>query len=1300
MRPFLNFRLLWVTLAVILLTGGSIVAAAWYGNRPGNLLHSAGFYHDQGEKALAAHDTVAARRHFQSADNQLERLLSRQPKHSAALLLRSRVLQHLAVLTAAEEREGAASDRPSQVGDLVRQSTRCLREAASDPSAVEAAGLMLDYCFRADNLEEALPYARCVLEHPHEAPANLPSWPSFLAGAHYVLARAALADTPPRVEETIEHLQQSQEASEGAAALRWRLVGMEMAALKARADLAPSPEAATDTLRLLRQERLPKALARLRQELGVVRPTGEGHSERPALAELSPTDTRGVLDALRVALLVADEDRILSDRVELTLDVCTQFQPAAERRPRLHLEMSSCLVALAQAVTEHPTAAADWPRLAARLESLATPPLKAGTPVDPIFYLHLARGSRRQERLDEAVQFARQGLVVVQQRGLPPDAPTARNLHVELACLLLYQNKPLQAEEHLSLLRQNKQGSSVAFLLAGLAGVRDGRLEDGLRDLKQAQEYADLHNNPHLHAGLGAAYLGLGQPERALPHLLQARAAWGGSEGRGLPSEGALDLELCRCYLALGRFDDAQQFRQRLQGKPEEPAAVLLLLAASRTQEPEVQSAVRADLAGLRRRQPRDARLALAEAQLLAGDAAGDPPFAGRTALVLAALSPDLGAQLAAVRRLVRLPVADVARADRLMVDFSHQGSGKDFEAMLAWVRWLQRRGRLAEAEQTLVRMAEGDFPEQRRYLQLLRGQLLLARGEGAELEPLLRQLQTEQGDPRSDFLELFFLLGSQRDLDTARGKLDHLLGQYESNGLLHLWQGQLAQMSGDPRQAVNAYAYALCYTRLRPAARQGLLACLLDLSRKESPSAVQTLTAELLRSHPGDLVLLAVYAEMAARLDRVKGPDGMLAALSALEQALRQEKRDPAVSAYCKACGLVAVRRADLARGELQRGLAVNPRHAPSLVLAGQLALEAEDWKACRATADALAEVQPEGPEPWLWRAAILERQGYDAEAGAAWQEVCARFPQLAAGWLGTARVLERRREFAAALDRMRRGGTSCPDKLALLEAQVRLLGSSGQVPAAEAAAEQALRNVKEQKRSAVEALRLREAVARGFVEAGALDAAESWLEKQAPLVPEHPESDTREALTRMQLLRGDIWVARGQQTHEPLQRTRCMDAAIEAYRKAQALSPDDGTAANNLAWLLAQERHDGKAALAFVPVLRRSRAGELLSGDRLSLPVLDTLGVVYCVAGHAAEAVQLFEEASGRYRQEPVVYLHLARAYAVLGDAAKAEASGKAALSCARARAAAVDSPRERARWEQQVVEIRAQLGKSAPR
>src|SRR5262249_2898562 len=132
MRAFLNVRLLLITLAVLLLLGGGILAAAWYTNRPAVLLHSAGVYHQRGVQALAGHDDVAARRDFQSADNQLGRLLAQQPQHSAGLLLRYRVLWELAALTAEEEQATAGPGQPSRAREMARNSLRCLVEAAAD----------------------------------------------------------------------------------------------------------------------------------------------------------------------------------------------------------------------------------------------------------------------------------------------------------------------------------------------------------------------------------------------------------------------------------------------------------------------------------------------------------------------------------------------------------------------------------------------------------------------------------------------------------------------------------------------------------------------------------------------------------------------------------------------------------------------------------------------------------------------------------------------------------------------------------------------------------------------------------------------------------------------------------------------------------------------------------------------------------------------------------------------------------------------------------------------------------------
>src|SRR5262249_3664282 len=90
---------------------------------------------------------------------------------------------------------------------------------------------------------------------------------------------------------------------------------------------------------------------------------------------------------------------------------------------------------------------------------------------------------------------------------------------------------------------------------------------------------------------------------------------------------------------------------------------------------------------------------------------------------------------------------------------------------------------------------------------------------------------------------------------------------------------------------------------------------------------------------------------------------------------------------------------------------------------------------------------------------------------------------------------------------------------------------------------------------------------------------------------------------------------------------------------------------AGNNLAWLLSQERGAQAEALAVLHQVCQGRYSHRpLSGDRPPLDLLDTMGVVLRSARRNEDAVKLFREAARRYKEEPRVFLHLARAYAGL--------------------------------------------------
>src|SRR5262249_51791040 len=121
--------------------------------------------------------------------------------------------------------------------------------------------------------------------------------------------------------------------------------------------------------------------------------------------------------------------------------------------------------------------------------------------------------------------------------------------------------------------------------------------------------------------------------------------------------------------------------------------------------------------------------------------------------------------------------------------------------------------------------------------------------------------------------------------------------------------------------------------------------------------------------------------------------------------------------------------------------------------------------------------------------------------------------------------------------------------------------------------------------------------------------------------------------------------------QEASPALRKKHLDEAIRMYRLVLEVAPGHPVAGNNLAWLLS---HEGGAPAEALVILQRVCQGHYsqqpLSGDRLPLEMLDTLGIPFGAAQRNADAVKLFQEAVRRYKDEPRVYLHLARSYAGL--------------------------------------------------
>jgi hypothetical protein len=969
-------------------------------------------------------------------------------------------------------------------------------------------------------------------------------------------------------------------------------------------------------------------------------------------------------------------------------------------------------------------------RTAIRLSAAA-----AKSTVDPRSFLNLARLCRRREALDQAAWIARVGLALP---GLEARGPTARlDLNTELAWDLLLQGKTVQAEEPLAVLRRETAFAGTVHLMLGLAAAQDGRLELASTELKLAEKDARFADSALIALVQGQVSLALGNPAEALPRLQRLKQALPTLRTRAredsplrdfLPEPRTLELQLYRCHLALGRDEDAAACRQRLRGTPLERSATLdfvnahIARARATTDAAQAQrwwQAAGDELRAARERYPTEGRLILAEVEWLTARPSEDA--LARAAVVLALVSPAPSPTLAALHagQLVRAFSANADNAERLLREHAVARRNAPPELRVAWVVWLLRRERHEECIAALDRFLADAPPQHRRPLQLFRARLLLEQGQTPELARFLGEVEKAGPGPETDLFRALYLLEVEQNAVGARRAVAESLTRHEGDGMLALWQARLAQAEGDYAAAVSGYERALDYPALKAAARAGLYGSLLAQVESTSAEAVYREAVRLLRAHPGDIALLLVVAETALRLDRVNGPDGMLAAVATLNQALARDKFDPGWGPYLSARLWQNAGRTDLARRELYQALKPDTAaHVPTLRLALQLAFDDGDWQASARHAERLARVAPELPQP-AWAAALAwERRRDWTQARQAFEELTRRHPDFAEGYLGVARTHVGEGKAEPALPWVERCRERCPDHLPAVRAQVRLLCLLGRAQEAQSLGERLLAEERPTKaapagtprQQALRQLAARQAradrqelialhAAQGLADAGRIAEAQAWLRRAVTSAEGRPEKERKAAVARAQAWRGEILMTAGLARTDNGRRASLMLAA-EAYRAAHAANPDDVGVANNLAYLLSQELGDNAGACAVAERIRRPRSDRpAVSGERLSLDVLDTLGLVYRAASRHEDHARLFEEATRRYGNEPIVQLHLGRAYSGLRDAERAAACFRRGGSTARERARAAATEEEANRWERLAAEC-AREGRTARR
>lgn len=1354
----MSIRRLILGVVLIVLVAGLVVAGKWaydtYFPQPEALLASAQKHFNHGQDALARKDLGEAQRNYEFARIQLDKLIDLKevpgPLRGDAFLLRHKTFKALAEIAVEQKDEARALDLTNAAWTAAHEAV------AADPSKVEALVLIQDYLFSRDEIDAAEPYSELLVQFGSETMSDDPSYPSKLMAAHYVLARRALRAKTPNPDVALTHLHAIERILADAAESgpRWREIDLEAQALKVKADesrkaAASRPGAAKGPNEAQRQldERVPQWVERARAELDKpLEPTADTKEGRPHLQTLRPTNRRGLLQFLVLAVELAPDRGKVDDRARLTLSVCEKVTAGDRPKPLIQREVAAAVgqlaLTLARLQAPRQLTPKEWAEVSNHIQLLADAAQKSGTPVDPAAYLALALGEAQHGPGDQAARLAaaerltRAGLEAAEKRQLGPDKEIVQDLNSELAWLLLLQKKNAEAEKPLGLLRKQRTAASRVHVMEGLVAVRDGRLEQGLQHLRLAQQNPKYARTAYVLAGLADAYLGLGDyanavaPLQALEALLQKQDQLTDEERlvtrELLPTDpDRVQRELLRCYLALGRLDDALRVKEQIENRPEGLAARIILInyyldvgrlkqaADNYLDARDAFYAARKELTAARKLHPDDPSLVWAEARLVLGE--------GRDAK------------------------KNEAKAEELLKAFAAK---KTFEGALLWVHWLMSHQRLDEAHAALVQLETKDFPDRKKELTYLHGQLQLERGQGQDVARLMQTLRADGQELDSDILHVLYLVNVERDPAKADKVLEASLSKNESNILLHYWRAQLAEQGGYWVKAVQEYGKALPFSRYRAASQLGLLRSMRALAQ-QNPKGAYDLAGELQRANPSEPALLLAYSDAARQMDNLKE---MEAALKGLEDVLRRQGAEKGAGADFLARGWVLAGRPDLAWPEIERALRENPDSTPALGLAVLLARDNGDWEHVRERAEILRRLlggqagrggpapvhglrsmldrsEPSLADALYWNGEALDHLGRVEEARLVYQQLVDQFPDLPGGYFGQADSRERTKDYTGALEWVRRWRRRSPDELRGIRAELRLLVLAGKPDEANAVAEEFV--AKEQVRhkaeaeaqnaklppgdaamrqrfdhdardALVEADRLAACIiAASFVNAKAFAPAEAWTRRAVELAEKlsptdgtgQPSAVRRRALVEVYLLTGELYILRSK-TRQGSDRAADVEQGIAAYDKVWKLSPGNFVAGNNLAYLLLKERNQPEAAYLLVQELRRGQhSRKVLSGDRLDLAFLDTLAEVYLGSKHSAEAVDVLKQALQRHKKEPRVYLLLGRANKDLKRNREAYENLSLAIAYAEERAELAKAPEHKATWKALAEEARGE-------
>ncbi len=546
--PF-NPRWIIVTVILLVLCGGAIGGYWYYRNKPEHIYQTAENYYKTAADFRAKDQHAAAVENYEKADQQLEMLLqpNRAPTFEAqAWLLRYKTrIESARSLAKVEEAANLPAEQRKALEMQNNAAVSGAKAATLNPSNLEAQSAMLDFYFRNDDFDHALPYADKIAtligamkEDQLKAVQGDKSLVASVAGAYFLLARSGWGngrDVKP--DEVLANVQEAHkwELLSDMRKERWRTIELEVRALQRKADLLdkgtrPNLLAKKEAARIREDQLAPSMMIWLNRAHAEVegndRPAAPNQVPQSGVANLSNTDGRGFFDFLLLAIELAETRDEVGDRTEILLAAAEKItEKASTDKPPLLRAASDAVAKVANFPTflaerKRPTAE-EQRKLNERVIALNDKARTKGVAIAPQTYLDLSKAAQREgsARLKDSLNYALEGLKSAAALQVPESNPVVLALHWQAAWLLLLDKKLDEAKVHTAALGKGRSPGIVSYL-EGLTAVLDGRLDDGVRLLNDAiAKDANYGKMTPTKLALQYAYMGQGQYAAAIPVL-------------------------------------------------------------------------------------------------------------------------------------------------------------------------------------------------------------------------------------------------------------------------------------------------------------------------------------------------------------------------------------------------------------------------------------------------------------------------------------------------------------------------------------------------------------------------------------------------------------------------------------------------------------------------------------------------------------------------------------------------------------------------------------------------------------